>query len=232
MGGGLTLPPLGELGPRLTQCGQGRGLPACQVSSWCVQAFGHSARTSQTDRQADRSGRRSDSVGRTVLQTVAPKSEILHFVHVKHASSVTFYHLSNRYLSNIMKISAKTKTMQNNNILLFVYEHCWRCERTPNCGMVRVLTGHYRHCNWLVEKASPDTGPYKWWTFWAPFVEKKLLQTISIFHVLLVKVASVHRVRFLLCWCSTVDRPILLNYKPLSLLKVICNGFFTKLMKK
>jgi len=41
----------GELGPHLTQCGEGRGLPACQVSSWSAQPFGHSARTLQTDRQ-------------------------------------------------------------------------------------------------------------------------------------------------------------------------------------
>jgi len=32
----------------LTQCGPGRGLPACRVSFWSVQRFGHSARTSQT----------------------------------------------------------------------------------------------------------------------------------------------------------------------------------------
>jgi len=38
------------MGPRLTQCGQGRGLPACQVSSWCIQPFGHSAPTLQADR--------------------------------------------------------------------------------------------------------------------------------------------------------------------------------------
>jgi len=65
--------PLGkrELGPHLTQCGQGRGLPACQVSSWSVQPFVHSARTSQTERKTDR--QRSDSTGRTVLQTVAQK---------------------------------------------------------------------------------------------------------------------------------------------------------------
>ena len=31
-----------------------------------------------------------------------------------------FYHLSNRYLSNVMKICAKINTMQNINILLFV----------------------------------------------------------------------------------------------------------------
>ena len=45
--------PLGEgqLGPHLTQCGQGRGLPACQVSSSFIQSFGHSTPTSQTDRQ-------------------------------------------------------------------------------------------------------------------------------------------------------------------------------------
>jgi len=38
----------GELGPHLTQCGQGRDLPACQVSSSSIQPFGHSAPTSQT----------------------------------------------------------------------------------------------------------------------------------------------------------------------------------------
>ena len=41
-------------------------------------------------------------------------------MHVKHVSGVIFYHLSNRYLPNVMKISAKINTMQNINILLFV----------------------------------------------------------------------------------------------------------------
>jgi len=41
-------------------------------------------------------------------------------MHVKHVSSVIFYHLSNRYLPNVMKISAKINTVKNNNILLFV----------------------------------------------------------------------------------------------------------------
>jgi len=43
-------------------------------------------------------------------------------MHVKHVSNVTFYHLSNRYMSNVMKISAKinTRPMQTDNILLFV----------------------------------------------------------------------------------------------------------------
>jgi len=41
-------------------------------------------------------------------------------MHVKHVSSATFYHLSNSYLPNVMKTSAKINTMQNINILLFV----------------------------------------------------------------------------------------------------------------
>jgi len=40
-----------ELGPHLTQCGQGRGLPARRVSFWSVKPFGHNTPTSQTDRQ-------------------------------------------------------------------------------------------------------------------------------------------------------------------------------------
>ena len=31
----------GELGPHLTQCGQGRGLLPYQVASWSIQPFGH-----------------------------------------------------------------------------------------------------------------------------------------------------------------------------------------------
>ena len=34
-------------------------------------------------------------------------------MHVKHVSSVAFYHLSNRYLPNVMKVSAKINTLQN-----------------------------------------------------------------------------------------------------------------------
>jgi len=41
-------------------------------------------------------------------------------VNVKHVSNVTFYHLSNRCLSNVMKINVEINTMQNANILLFV----------------------------------------------------------------------------------------------------------------
>ena len=43
------------------------------------------------------------------------------FMHVKHVSNVIFYHVSNRYLSNVMKTSATTNTMQNTN---FLFIHC------------------------------------------------------------------------------------------------------------
>jgi len=63
----------GELGPHLTQCGQGWGLPAWQVSScWSVQPFGHNTPMSQTGQGRQR----SDSIGQTVLQTVTQKREI------------------------------------------------------------------------------------------------------------------------------------------------------------
>jgi len=39
----------------------------------------------------------------------------------KNVSNVSLYHLYDRYLSNIMKISAKINTMQNINILFFVH---------------------------------------------------------------------------------------------------------------
>jgi len=64
----------GELGPRLAQYCWGQGLPPCQFSSWSIQPFGYNTPTSQTDRQWDRqTGQRTDSIGRTILQTVTQK---------------------------------------------------------------------------------------------------------------------------------------------------------------
>ena len=54
-------------------------------------------------------------IGKFKIRNFAP------FVHVKHVLNVTFYRLSNRYLSNVMKISAKINIVQNINILLFVH---------------------------------------------------------------------------------------------------------------
>jgi len=81
----------GELGPHVTQCGLGRGLPACQVSPWSIQPFGHNTptlQTGQTDRQ------RSDSIGRTVLQTVAQKNKPT--VTCKHCSYWCVYTIKYR----------------------------------------------------------------------------------------------------------------------------------------
>jgi len=67
----------GELGPYLTQCGQGRTLPVCQVIF--IHPTVWSQYTNVTNRQTgqDRqTGKRSDSMGRTVLQTVAQKSDL------------------------------------------------------------------------------------------------------------------------------------------------------------
>jgi len=54
-----------ELGPRLTQCGLGRGLHTKRR----LDPSNRLATVHQRYRQADR--QRSDSIGRTVLQTVA-----------------------------------------------------------------------------------------------------------------------------------------------------------------
>jgi len=42
---------VGELGPHLTQCSLGRGLPPYQVAPWSIQLFGHN---NQCYRQTDR----------------------------------------------------------------------------------------------------------------------------------------------------------------------------------
>ena len=56
----------GDLGPHLTECGQGRGLPACQVSPGSIRPLAtihqrhRQNRTDRQDRQRDR--QRSDSI--------------------------------------------------------------------------------------------------------------------------------------------------------------------------
>jgi len=41
-------------------------------------------------------------------------------MHINHVSNMTFYHLSNTYLPNVIKASPKINTIENINILLFV----------------------------------------------------------------------------------------------------------------
>ena len=74
---GLGCAPLGEgeLGPHLTQCGQGRGYLHAKFHldpSNRLATVHERQRQDRTDRQ-DR--QRTDSIGRTVLQTVAQKGK-------------------------------------------------------------------------------------------------------------------------------------------------------------
>ena len=50
-GGGCAPFGEGQVGPHLTQSGQGRVLPACEVSPSSIQPFGHNTPTLQTFRQ-------------------------------------------------------------------------------------------------------------------------------------------------------------------------------------
>jgi len=72
-GGCCSTPLLGvELGPHLTQCRLGRGLLPCQVSSSAILAT-ILQRYRQTGQSARQDNGACDSIGRSVLQTVAQK---------------------------------------------------------------------------------------------------------------------------------------------------------------
>ena len=77
------------MGLYLMQCGRGRGLPPCQVSSRSIQPFGHNTPTSQTG-QTDR--QRSDRIGRTVLQMVAKKTAVFTTVRLHYVDNQTPHH--------------------------------------------------------------------------------------------------------------------------------------------
>jgi len=139
---------------------------------------------------------------------------------VEHVSSVTFYHLSNRYLPNVMKISPNINTMQNIIILLFVRLLSlmnWRNAQLW-CGPISDRTSLTLQLT-IAESGSSHVS-VQMVDIWTPFVNK-LLQTISIFHVFFVQVAFIYHVRFLLCWCLMVDRPALLNCKALGFLRTV-----------
>jgi len=68
--GGLYVPLWGgELGPHLTQCGQGRDLSV----KFHLDPSNRLATVHERYRQTDRTGQLSHILGRTVLQTVDPK---------------------------------------------------------------------------------------------------------------------------------------------------------------
>jgi len=53
--------------PSKTHCGEGRGLPACQVSSWSVEPFGHNTPTFQTGETECASCRQQGHAGSNTL---------------------------------------------------------------------------------------------------------------------------------------------------------------------
>jgi len=65
----------GELGPHLTQCGQAE---AYLRAKFRLDPFKRLAKVHERYRQTDRTGQHIDSIGRTVLQTVAQKR--VHFM--------------------------------------------------------------------------------------------------------------------------------------------------------
>jgi len=119
--GGYCAPFCGGLGLYLTQCGLGWGLPPYQVASWSIQPFGHNTPTSQTDttdRQTNRTDRqRSDSIGRTVLQTVTQKLDLNQ-------------HSSQELLISVCIIVQNCHTTQH-RVVLIIFAHppdnqyCW-----------------------------------------------------------------------------------------------------------
>jgi len=86
-------------------------------------------------------------------------------MHVKHVSSATFYHLSNRYLPNVTKISAKINTMQNINILRFVRLLSLTNWRNAELWYGPMSDRTSLTLQWPVLKVYPGICPCKWWTF-------------------------------------------------------------------
>jgi len=91
-------------------------------------------------------------------------------IHVKHVSSVTFYHLSDRYLPNVMKISAKINTIRMSTFyFLFVYCPCRPNELKE--GLIAVWSDFRQdtigtaidQCRKRLH--TPGMCPCKWWTF-------------------------------------------------------------------
>jgi len=86
-------PFLGELGPHLTQCRLGRGLPPYQVASWSIQPFGHNTPTLQTDIQ-DRQDNGPAAYGEPLLVTVAQKSINIALFFLRTVASGCYRHVS------------------------------------------------------------------------------------------------------------------------------------------
>jgi len=115
-------------------------------------------------------------------------------MHVKHVSkcelSSSIQYMTAKYHEN------KCKDYQNAK-----YQHFVFCSFTVLKILKECLIAVWSNSDKLLITLHLTSGgmcPCRWWTFLTPFVNK-LLQTICMFHVFLVQVASIHRVSFLLC---------------------------------
>jgi len=99
----------GELGPHLTQCGQGQGLPACEVSSWSVKPFGHNTptlQTGQTDSRAVATFEATEAAASVVFRTVASVKAITATIFSEREWVHVHYMLSPVRLSVVYDVRA------------------------------------------------------------------------------------------------------------------------------
>jgi len=85
---------LGEMGPHLTQCGQGRGLPPCQVSSWSIQPFRHNTptlQTGQTTVRQHRANRFTDGRPKTAYNLMLTETD--QNPQKNHKDDITAHHI-------------------------------------------------------------------------------------------------------------------------------------------
>jgi len=141
-------------------------------------------------------------------------------MHVKHVSNVTFYHLSNRYLPNIMKINVKINTMQNTTILLFVHSLSLTYWRNALLRYGLISDRSLLTLQLTSEESVSRHVSMQMVDMLNTFCEQTLANNLH-FSCVLVQVASIHHVSFLLCWCLMVDRPTVLNCKALSLSRTV-----------
>jgi len=105
------IPFWGELGPHLTQCGPGRGLSACEVSSWSVQPFGHNTSTSQTGQ-----------TGRDIQTDRQDNGLIAYGEPFTHCRPKTAQHSGRRQSSSFTSRQVSGSTEDNCHVLVSVCE--------------------------------------------------------------------------------------------------------------
>jgi len=155
-----------DMGPHLTQCGLGWGLPSYQVASWSIQPFGQNTptlQTGQTDRQTD--GQRSDRIGRanrfTHAQNCPPRGCQEHeqwrdWQPQWGNPPVTPVIWDSRYLSTTVHcVSGKQDTRHLVNIGLHKFSNSLTARSLRKLSMYQSQTVPYQlHCVYTVMRTS------------------------------------------------------------------------------